>query len=391
MSDAVVVEHVDERTLEEARQWVGRPLRLRPGQTEATTDNLRFFALGIGDPNPLYVDREYGRASVLGTNVAPPTFGYSIFFGGILPGLEHLTTVNAGAEWRFHDRLRLGDRGLRAEAHVADVELVTSSRGITRLLSTGLVRYLRRDAAGEETCFAELDALFWRMAPSGQGRGVSYEAREPAVWSDDELAALGEEVQAETRRGAETRYWDDVAAGDSLGSIVRGPYTLLDQVAYWVGERSKAPRAFEGWWLHLHDDPERQPNTITAMYTGRRRPLSEWGAAGSGHWDARGGHRTGMPGAYDDGHQRIGVVTALVTSWMGDAGFLRELRVRQRRPVIPGDLLRISGAVDEMLDEEPRAREVGPTRAVSVHFEATNQLEQLVTGGTAVVELPMRS
>jgi acyl dehydratase len=385
VSETVAIETIDEQLLEEFRMHIGEPLRLRRGQAEATIDNLRWFAYGIADPNPLWTDEEYGRRSVFGRNVAPPTFYYAIYYGGILPG-PGLYATHAGIDARFRRRIRVGDAGFRVEGTLKDAELVTSSRGITRILSRGYSNYLRADGSGGETSVAEVEHLFWRTAPSGANKGLRYEPRESATWSDDELEEIGEAVYAESaaRRGADPRYWDDVAVGDTLGSIVRGPYSLMDQVAYYVGERSKAPRAFDGWWLHTHDDPGSQP-------TENPFGVHRHGAYRGGHWDAQAAHEAGMPGAYDDGNQRIGVVTAIVTNWMGDAAFLRELSVRQTKPVVPGDVLRISGVVDERLEVDQADPDTGTRqRPVKVRVEARNQLDQVVQKSTAVVDLPMR-
>jgi acyl dehydratase len=376
---------IDERLLEKVRSWIGKPLQIRPGQTEASQDNLRWFALGIGDPNPLWIDPEYGRQSVLGANVAPPTFVHSVLLGVILPGPK-LYAVHAGNRYRYHRRLRLGDRGLRGEGTLKDAELVTSSRGITRILSTGLVRYFRQEPSGEETSWAELEGMFWRMESSGSNKGLRYEPREPTTWSDDELEELGKELRTETRRGSEPRYWEDVSEGDSLGAIARGPYTQMDQVTYHVGSRSHPRVAFDGWW--------RYPDEVSRGLVDPMNPRRP-GPAGSrarGHSDAKAAYAEGMPGAYDDGFQRMGVIASLITNWMGDAAFLREFEARQYKPVIPGDLLRISGEVVERLNESRVDPDTGaPAQPVKVRLEGKNQLGQVVSSGTAVVDLPRRT
>ena len=39
----------------------------------------------------------------------------------------------------------------------------------------------------------------------------------------------------EARRGADTRWWEDVAEGDSVGPMVKGPLTVTDMVCWHVG------------------------------------------------------------------------------------------------------------------------------------------------------------
>lgn len=56
-----------------------------------------------------------------------------------------------------------------------------------------------------------------------------------------------------------------------------------------------------------------------------------------GHQDAEVARAIGMPGAYDNGHMRIGWMAHVLTNWAGDTGLLRELDVRIRRPNPFGD------------------------------------------------------
>jgi acyl dehydratase len=56
---------------------------------------VKNFAMAIGDPHPIYVDREFGRRSRYKNNIAPPTFprvfDYGTIEGLVLPkaGLIH--------------------------------------------------------------------------------------------------------------------------------------------------------------------------------------------------------------------------------------------------------------------------------------------------------------
>jgi acyl dehydratase len=371
---------VDEQMLAEVRSWIGKPLNIRGGQTEASADNLRWFAWGIGDLNPLWFDRDYGGRSVLGTNVAPPTFWHSVLYGGILPGPD-LMAVNSGNSYQFHDRLRRGDHDLHGEAWLKDAELVTSSRGITRIRNVGLMNFYRAGESGRELV-AEVEPAFWRVALQGSNKGLRYQPRQPTAWSDEQLIALGEELARERRRGDEIRYWDEVCVNEPLGELMRGPYRMVDQMGYLIGERSKSYIAFDGWWRHLNDGPA-VPEFPPHNLRGRE----------NGHLDADVAHKVGMPGAYDDGFQRTGVVATLVTNWMGDAGFLRSLSVIHYRPVIPGDVLRITGAVAELMREETAVDPDTnlPSARVRVRMEARNHLDQVVTSGVALVELPLRN
>jgi hypothetical protein len=56
-------------------------------------------------------------------------------------------------------------------------------------------------------------------------------------YEDDEIDAIDAqyERQARERRGAEPRFWEDVAVGDEVGPMVKGPLTVTDMVCWHVG------------------------------------------------------------------------------------------------------------------------------------------------------------
>ena len=58
---------------EELRGWIGREVSYT-GPEEIGRAAIRYFALAIGDENPLYTDEAYARAAGYPSIVAPPTF-----------------------------------------------------------------------------------------------------------------------------------------------------------------------------------------------------------------------------------------------------------------------------------------------------------------------------
>ena len=90
-----------------------------------------------------------------------------------------------------------------------------------------------------------------------------------------------------------------------------------------------------------------------------------------------------MPGPYDNGPQRIGMMANCLTNWMGDDGVLRRYSARLKLPVIFGDTTFTGGRVaGKRLD--------GERGLVDVEVWAQNQLGQRTAAGTAVIELPRR-
>ncbi len=62
-----------------------------------------------------------------------------------------------------------------------------------------------------------------------------YDAVELRPYTDEEIAAIEAQYAAERRRGAQTRCWEDVAVGDEVGPMVKGPLTVTDMICWHVG------------------------------------------------------------------------------------------------------------------------------------------------------------
>ena len=100
------------------------------------------------------------------------------------------------------------------------------------------------------------------------------------------------------------------------------------------------------------------------------------------HEDWKLSRQRGMPAPFDNGVMRFAWVSPLLTNWMGDRGFLEQLKVTIHLPVFYGDLCRYRGEVTrlEATDEECIA---------NVRIIGTNQRGSVTTSGHARVRLPL--
>lgn len=129
------------------------------GREELGRAMLRYFALAIGDDNPLYHDEAYARAAGYPTVIAPPTFvcetlqpyhrppdadGY-IGHGWDLPGLG-TRFFRAGHEYEFFRPVLATDR-VSVTWRIEDMVEKTSSRGGTLLFVTSTATFY--DVRGE--------------------------------------------------------------------------------------------------------------------------------------------------------------------------------------------------------------------------------------------------
>ena len=77
---------------------------LEPWCHEATRDNIRHYAHGIGDDNPLWCDPDYAAKTRYGGIVALPSFLFatSRIVSGYVGGLPGVHAMWAGADWTWH-------------------------------------------------------------------------------------------------------------------------------------------------------------------------------------------------------------------------------------------------------------------------------------------------
>ena len=92
---------ITERSLADLRQLVGVTIEdtLEPWCHEATRDNIRHYANGIGDDNPLWCDPDYARGTSYGDVIALPSFAFALsrILSGYVGGLPGVHAMWAGA------------------------------------------------------------------------------------------------------------------------------------------------------------------------------------------------------------------------------------------------------------------------------------------------------
>jgi acyl dehydratase len=349
----------------------GTPIRVEQWNNEASWDSVRHYSLGIGDDNPLFCDPGYAEATPYGALIAPPTFAYTAFDGAVGAGLPGVQPIYAGTNWRFHRRVRRGD-GIRASADFGPVRRLTGETAQDMAIQSALCRYHDHDG----NLIAEADARTFRVPRRRASTGLAYEPRDAHRFTDVELDAIRDEAVSEYRRGAEEL--TDPQVGDVIPPVVKGPIGRIDMTAYYAGcPGSPGYKSVEVAWKYRNwafTDIDRLPSNYDPSYFGERVLPS------IGHQDHDAAHELGMPGAYNNGPQRVGWFAHALTNWMGDGAFLSRLDVRLRRPEIFGDVVRIGGlvtAVDRVRDC-PR---------VHVSLIAENQLGERTADAVAEILL----
>jgi acyl dehydratase len=371
------VSKITDQALDALRERIGRRIEnsLEPWCHEATRDNIRHYAHGIGDDNPLWCDPDYAARSASGEIVALPSFLFatSRIISGYVGGLPGVHAMWAGADWRWHRWVRRNEE-ISTEGWLSDlVEHATSFAG------RSIQQVYHVDFYGSNgDLVADAESWVFRTdRDAARERGTKYaevKARPPQRYSDEELQRFYELYDAEEIRGAMPRYWEDVAVGDILPTMAKGPMTATGFIAFAQG--------WGGLYIRANKLALRQIRNHPALGIKNRFGIPD--CPERVHWEPEFAQQVGAPGAYDYGPERCSWLTHQLTNWMGDAGFLVRAHCKLRRHNPEGDLLRIDGKVTAKRIENGR-------HLVDVEQEAHNQDGELSVLGGGTVLLPSRS
>ena len=368
---------LDDAAVAEAKSLVGMPIRVEQWNHEASRDVIRHYAWGLGDDNPLYCDPAYAAKTKWKGIIAPPTFFFGVFDAVVAPGLPDIQWIYSGIDCELYDVIRRNDE-ITASAEYVDAKELPARQSGRLLVQTGDVRYTNQQGK----LMAKVMSHCFRVGRSTAEGGLKYEARAEHRYTDKQLKEIEAAMLGEYRRGSEVRYWEDVEVGEQVPTVVRGPLTRLDMTCYYAGAvGTSGYKSTKLKWQYAHwarTNPEKIPNNYDPSY---------YAAAISpsiGHQDeAVATSEIGMPGPYDNGPQRIGMICTTLTNWMGDEGMVKRYSARLRLPVIFGDTNFFKASVTGKRKENGAG-------LVDVALTAENQLGEKTASGTATVELPCR-
>ncbi|MFD4510454.1 MaoC family dehydratase N-terminal domain-containing protein [Streptomyces sp. NPDC058457] len=372
-----------EAALERSRGRLGvpQPQRNPPHNYEVTWDAARHFAYGYGDDNPLYCDPEYAAGTRWGRLLAPPTFLYTmgedaapkpdaetkaLLKGDPFAGLGSYQAVMEFEWWR---PLALGDRCRVLQAQVGVAEKKSSFGGRTAHVTND---FLYTDGQGR---MHAVRRGTWINAERHTSKNRAKEQLEQTPYTPGQLAEIDAAYAAETRRGSEPRYWEDVRVGDELQPRVKGPLTTTDVVVWHLG-----------WGMQLTP-----PGAFRIQYDTRRKAPGLYPANALSvpdtvqrlHWEPQRAQELGLPTSYDYGGMRETWLVHAITDWMGDDAWLWKLRCEHRKFNYLGDTTWVQGRVVGKLEADGR-------HEVHLQVWCENQRGQTTTPGVAVVLLPTR-
>ena len=367
---------ITESGLDDLKKRIGVKIEntLEPWCHEATRDNIRHYAHGIGDDNPLWCDPEYAAKTKYGGIIALPSFLFSTsrIVSGYVGGLPGVHAMWSGSNWAWHKPVMRNDE-IRTEAYLKELiehDTKFAGRAVQQIYHVDFY-----NQSGDKV--ADCDSWCFRTERDhARESGTKYKevrAREPRRYIDDELAAAYQLYRDEEIRGATPRYWEDVKEGEALPVMFKGPMTVTGFIAYAQGWGGLYIRANKLAWKLIDAHPG----------VGIKNRFGIPDCPERVHWEEEFALEVGAPGAYDYGPERTSWMTHQLTNWMGDTGFLHKSSCKIRRHNPEGDMLFIKGSVKRKFVENGK-------HMVEIEQEARNQDDELSVVGSGIVVLPSR-
>lgn len=370
----------------ELHSRIGQPVRSseEPHLYEASRDAIRHWARATGDRDPKWTDEAYARTTPFGGIIAPPSmiYAFSPLAIGDRGGMPGVQSFFGGADHEWLAPIHCGD-SITSEAVLLDI--VDKSNDRRRMYQQ----------ISEVTYFNARHEIVARTRPWGMRMERASRARKDAAageapedrtqppadtlasYSDDDIARLMDWYGSEPglAGGEKPRFWEDVAVGDEIPSIIRGPWSTTSSVMFLGALGSGFLKAHGYWYDYLSRHPR------VARRDARGVPESP----ARSHWDSGYAQSIGLPGAHDTGPERIAWMATMCTYFCGDEGWLRDLHVEVRGFNVIGDLTTLGGQITSK-DRLPDG-----TALVRADLWARNQRGETTASGNATLSLPSRT
>jgi acyl dehydratase len=377
---------ISDADIDRQRQLLGHmePSKLREYIQTATLDTIRNYAHGTGNDNPLFCDPDYARRTRWGGVIAPGSMISQInapMKGDPTPPeiralrkslFKGVHVFVSGSRWHWYRPVFPGDTiySYNGDETCEEKQSEFSGRSVINVRKD-----VKVNQRGEVVAvYRMLKVLTERKTAAKRGK---YSAIEPARYTDDDMARIDAIYAAEQVRGAEPRRFEDVAVGDSLGTMAKGPLTVTDVICFHSGGYGFVPYAPTVGRL-AHKNRQRIP----AFYIKNEYGIPD--VAQRLHWDPLWAQAIGNPMAYDYGVMRESYLWHYLSDWAGDDGLIVSLHDEIRKFNYMGDVQTITGEVTAK-------REEAGQNLVDVTVRFINQRGDETVRATAVIALPGRN
>lgn len=373
---------IDDAMIESMQAKAGANLRIEHSVNNevATRIAVTKFVGGIGDINPLWTDESYAASSPYRGSVAPPSFIIGCF-SGIQFGWPGLGSFHSMSHITFDRPVYRGDTvdsSCLYDGFDGPAPSKFAGRSVTDKFVNSYVNQL-----GER-----IATIRWNVINYERGQRLARtktadktEATKgpvlPHPWDEADVKEIEKRILAESPRGAEPRYWEDVNVGDALDVVTKGPVGLTDEIAFVAGGGTPIPR-LKAHAASLHDYAKHPAWSFRDPITGAQEPIY------SVHYNYQAAQAMGVAFQYDVGFQRQCWQIHALTHWAGDAAWIKECSAQYRKFVYLSDVVELRGeVVDKRVDADGE-------HVVEVSTSAVNQRGENTMPGSAVIALPTR-
>jgi acyl dehydratase len=372
-------------------RWVGRPLGGGVLKDPLAPNDIRRWAQGMQNPNPLHFDEAYAAASRYGRLVAPQSFavctdtshGAGPAIQGVIPG-QHM--IFGGDEWWFFGPvLEPGDL-VSHDRMLFDYKVAETKFAGPTMFSRGDTTYIRQ--TGEVVCKQRSTSVRY-LAENARKLGF-FAGRTRRQWTQQELEDL------EKRKLDYYQSFLDLAhgkrlfvrPGEKLPTRPLGPHTIASFTTEWraylmtIWGATREVAALEnstleaGWLPEMSRDREGakiDPSLADGLYKGPSR----------GHVQEQYAQLIGMPREYGYGASMGAWILDYLTNWAGEWGYVRYTNFQYRNPALTNDATFLDGEVVNLVEDRDSGRPVALVKAVM-----TNQDGEVMATGRAEILLP---
>ena len=370
-------------------RWIGKPLGGGRMKDPVHVNDLRRWAQGMQNPNPLHYDEQYAAQSRFERIVAMQSFavctdtshGAGPAIQGTIPG-QHM--IFGGDEWWFHGpHIEPGDR-ITLERMLFDYKVSETKFSGPTMFSRGDTTYIKQTG---EVVSKQRSTSVRYLAENARKLGL-FEQETERSWSDQDLEDLEKRKLDYYRSyldlGHEKRLF--VKEGDALPTRPLGPHTLMSFTTEWrsylmtiwgaVDWYGETSTMTSGWLPEMSRDEEGarlDPAHADGLYKGPSR----------GHVQPRYAQLIGMPRGYGYGASMGAWILDYLANWGGEWSFIRHSNMQYRAPALTGDATFLNGEVLGLDMGDASGRPVATVKVVM-----TSQDDVVMAIGTAEIELP---
>ena len=309
----------------------------------------------------------YAQTSKFGTIIAPAAFLYSVYWcSGRCGGLPGVHGFHAGNDWEWYRPIYMDDK-ISVQEQFTGLEEKESEFAGKILIQSSVSTYFNQ--RGEKIA----KTRGWQVrAERSAAREKQKYTFEPYKYTREEIEEITNAVLNEEIRGNNPRWFEDVNVGDELTPVVKGPMSHGDITAFVAGCIGGISHG-----IQLKEMLRHPSWGFVYTSTGAQEAIIRV------HDIQEAAESAGLPGAYDYGCQRCCWMGNLLTHWMGDDGFLKNMYVELRRFNVVGDTTWCKGKITAKRIE-------GDDHMVDMDIWAENQKKEITTKGTATIILPSK-